>query len=68
MKVSRGGCHPWCAAITAREKVPILLAVSPFAATLSAPTTTASTLPAAIRDAAAESVMSVAGRPSCTSS
>ena len=42
--------------------------VSPFAAMRSAPTTTASTLPCAIRAAAAESQMRVEGRPSCTSS
>jgi len=45
-----------------------LLAVSPLAATLSAPTTMASTLPCAIRAAAAESQMRVAGKPSCISS
>ena len=48
--------------------MPILLAVSPLAATLSAPTTTASTLPAAISEAAAESAMSVPGRLSWTNS
>ena len=48
--------------------MPILLAVSPFAAILSAPTTTASTLPCAISAAAAESTTSVAGRPAWTSS
>lgn len=42
--------------------------VSPLAAMRSAPTTTASTLPAAMRAAAAESQIRVEGRPSCTSS
>lgn len=45
-----------------------LLAVSPLATTRSAPTTTASTRPAAMSAAAALSTSSVAGRPSCTSS
>ena len=48
--------------------MPILFAVSPLAAMRSAPTTTASTFPAAMSAAAALSAIRVAGRPSCTSS
>ena len=44
---------PWCRASTASAYVPILLATSPFAAMRSAPTTTRSTAPRAISDAAA---------------
>jgi hypothetical protein len=49
---------PWRAARTASEYVPTLFAVSPFAATRSQPTTTASTIPAAMAPPAAASAMS----------
>ena len=45
--------------------VPILFAVSPFAAMRSAPVTTMSTSPAAISDAAAASAITACGMPSC---
>src|SRR5438105_2344689 len=59
---------PWCAASTASPYVPILFAVSPFAAIRSAPVRTQSTSPAAIRDAAAASAMTVCGIPALSSS
>ena len=48
--------------------MPILFAVSPFAAILSAPVTTQSTSPPAISEAAAESTTTVCGIPSAASS
>ena len=63
-----GMARPQRRALTASDSVPILLAVSPLAATRSAPVTTASTRPAASSAPAALSATSVAGRPSCTSS
>ena len=48
--------------------MPILLAVSPFAAMRSAPTTMASTRPEAISAAAAESAIRLDAKPSTTSS
>ena len=59
---------PWDRASTAREYVPILFAVSPFAAIRSAPVTTRSTSPAAINDAAAESAITVCGTSAASSS
>ena len=55
---------PFAAASAASAYVPILFAVSPFAAMRSAPVTTAPTLPDAISAPAAESTISVAGMPS----
>ena len=48
--------------------MPILFAVSPFAAIRSAPVTTQSTSPAAISDAAAESAITACGMPAVSSS
>ena len=48
--------------------MPILLAVSPFAAMRSAPVITMSTSPAAMREAAAESTMTACGIPTASSS
>ena len=59
---------PCSRASTASPYVPILLAVSPFAAMRSAPTTTWDTAPEAIIVAAMLSVMSVCGMPSRASS
>lgn len=61
---------PWCFARTAKPYVPILFAVSPLAATRSAPTTIANiSLFLLARSAAAiESVISVDGILSCTNS
>ena len=59
----RTGSRPRCAA-SARPYVPTLLATSPLAATRSQPTITASTSPAAISPAAAESTTSSCGIPS----
>ena len=59
---------PWRAARTASVYVPILFAVSPFAAIRSAPTRITSTSPPAMSGPAAMSGMSVWGTPACLSS
>ncbi len=59
---------PAARAASARPYVPTLLATSPLAATRSQPTITASTAPAAIRPAAAESTTSSCGISSLASS
>src|SRR5665648_1304496 len=52
---------PWACANTATEYVPILFAVSPFAAIRSAPTITRSTLPCCIKYPAILSAINVTG-------
>ena len=59
---------PALRAETACAKVPILLAASPFVAMRSAPTTTASTIPDAMREHADESGITVTGIPALESS